>query len=246
MIPENLDYDALKKRGFLKQKQEGLFLLRARMPHGNYDKKAMNELAKISEEFGNGFLHLTARQGVEIPFIKFEDIEKTEARVKSAGIETGTSGARLRTTTTCPGNNWCKSGLINTFALYDRIENELHIKCAMDLPHKFKIAISGCPNSCTRAQQSEIGIHGAVDIQGGEKRVGYAVYLGGCGGKTPCIGFKLNRVFTEDEVLKIIDAVVKFFKNNAKPKQRLALLIEQISRENFLKEVGLSKISVVQ
>jgi dissimilatory sulfite reductase (desulfoviridin) alpha/beta subunit len=238
MIPENLDYDALKKRGFLRQKQEGLFLLRARKRHGNYEAKDLEELVRVSRDFGRGFVHLTTRQGVEIPFIKFEDIDKVEARIKAAGIETGTSGPRLRTTTTCPGNNWCKSGLMDTFSLYDRIENELNIKCAMDLPHKFKISISGCPNTCTRSQQSEIGVHGTAG--------GYSVYLGGCGGRTPRIGFKLNRTFSEDEALKIIEAVVRFFKNNAKPKQRLALLIEEIGRDNFLKEVGLEKISVVQ
>ena len=243
MIPENIDYESLKKRGFLRQKQDGVFLFRTRMSSGIYSKIQLDKVSQIAQEFGRGFVHLTVRQGIEIPFIKFEDITEVEALVKSAGVNNGASGARLRATTVCPGNNWCKQGLINTFALSDRIENELGLKCGLDLPHKFKINISGCPNTCTRAQQSEIGVHGAVDFSSPDKHIGYSIYLGGCGGKIPHPGFKLNKVFSEDETLLIIEKVVNFFKMNAKPKQRLALLIEEIGKEKFLKEAGLSGIA---
>lgn len=239
MLPENLDYDALKKRGFLRQKQNGFFILRARRAHAVFQAEQLKRLTEIALKHGKGFIHLTTRQGIEVPYIKYTDIEVVETLIREAGIETGTSGARLRTTTTCPGSNWCKSGLIDTFRLYDRIEDELGIRCALDLPHKFKIAISGCPNTCTRAQQSEIGIHGEVFLFEGQKHIGYSVYLGGCGGKTPRTGFQLEGFFSEDEVLAMIAKVVAFYKEHAKPRQRLALLIEEVGRENFLSVLGL-------
>ena len=242
MLSESIDYDNLKRRGFLRQKQAGFFVLRARRRYGVFESAHLDKLIEVSRKFGRGFVHATTRQGLEIPYIRFEDIHVVEAEIKASGIEFGTSGPRLRTTTCCPGNNWCKSGLINTFSLYDRIENELNIRCAMDLPHKFKIVISGCPNTCTRVQQSEIGVHGAVNLLSSDKRIGYVAYLGGCGGKTPRLGFKLNKIFSEDEVLLIVEKVLNFFKVNAKPKQRLALLIEELGKEKFLKEVGLDNI----
>jgi len=236
---ENIDYDALKKRGFLRQKQDGFFVLRTRMSWGVYQKEHLEKIIDISQKFGRGFVHLTTRQGIEIPYIQFADIAQVEEELKAAGIAFGTSGPRLRTTTCCPGNNWCKSGLINTFSLYDRIKNELGIRCGMDLPHKFKIAISGCPNTCTRPQASEIGVHGQVDVLSGEKKAGYVVYLGGCGGKTPRNGFKLDKILSEEEILSLIPKVIDFYKKHAKPKQRLALLIEELGRDIFLKGIGL-------
>ncbi len=233
----DINYDDLKKRGFLRQKQEGYFVLRTRRPAGVYNKEHIEKLKTLSEKFGQGFLHATTRQGLEIPFIKYSDIPKVEEQLKGSGILTGTSGPRLRTTTACPGNNWCKSGLINTFSLEHKIEEELGVVCGLDLPHKFKIAISGCFNACTRTQQTEIGIHGSIDLSSAEKGIGYIVYLGGCGGKTPRIGFKLDKVFSEKEVLMIIGRVVEFFNHNASPKQRLALLIEQFGKEEFLKKI---------
>ncbi|NQT75180.1 MAG: hypothetical protein HQ566_01525 [Candidatus Omnitrophica bacterium] len=233
----NIDYDALKKRGFLRSKEDGLFTLRTRMQAGNYRDGHLEKLARIARQYGRGITHLTVRQGIEIPFIKYEDIEPVEKELQVSGIKTGTSGPRLRATTACPGNNWCKRGLVNTFALFERIENA-GILCGTDLPHKFKIVISGCPNSCTRAQGSEIGLHGAVDLSHPEKRIGYAVYLGGCGGRTPRVGFKLGRIFSEEEVISLIKKIVNFYKHHAKPRQRLALLIEEIGKENFLKAIS--------
>ncbi len=230
-----IDYDALKKRGFLKAKQDGYFVLRTRMLAGNYNALHFEKLAEISKRYGHGILHMTTRQGVEIPFIKFEDIKEVEKEIIKRGIQAGTSGPRLRAITCCPGSNWCKRGLVDTFSLCDKIENERSIKCGTDLPHKLKIAISGCPNACTRAQTSEIGIHGQIDTSGPERKTGYAVYLGGCGGKTPRTGFKLNRIYSEEEALSLIEKVIDFFKKNAKPRQRLGALIEEVGKENFLK-----------
>jgi dissimilatory sulfite reductase (desulfoviridin) alpha/beta subunit len=209
------------------------------MAHGVYHMEHLEKVIEIARKYARGFVHVTTRQGIEMPFIKYADIDEVERELKLAGIQIGTSGPRMRTTTCCPGNNWCKSGLIDTFSLYDRIENELGIRCAMDLPHKFKIAISGCPNTCTRQQQSEIGIHGSVDVSSSDKKIGYTVYLGGCGGRTPRIGFKLEKIYSEDGVLLIIERVVSFFKQNAKPRQRLALLIEEMGRDEFCEKIGL-------
>lgn len=237
MSIENIDYEALKKRGFLREKQDGLFTLRTRMPAGNYQPDHLKKIADIAQKYGRGISHLTVRQGIEVPFIKYEDIDRVEDEIKQTGIKAGTSGPRLRATTSCPGNNWCKRGLIDTFSLFNRIENELGIKCAMELPHKFKIVISGCPNACTRAQASEIGIHGQVNSNDPDNKIGYSVYVGGCGGKTPYCGIKLDKVFTENEVLLIIKKTVEFFKENAKPRQRLALLIREIGKDAFLRAI---------
>lgn len=237
MMPEEIDYIALKKRGFLRQRQDGFFVLRTRKLAGLYSQEQLVGLAAIADKYGHGIVHATTRQGLEIPFIRYEDIESVEFELKVFKIESGTSGPRLRPTTVCPGNNWCKQGLIDTFSLARRIEQELGFECGMELPHKFKIAISGCPNACTRPQHSEIGIHGQVEIRGSERKTGYAVYLGGCAGRTPGEGMKLEGCLSEDEVLVVVKRVVNYFKENAKSRQRLKSLIEEAGRDVFLRAV---------
>lgn len=233
MATENIDYEDLKKRGFLRQKQEGFFVLRTRMSFGVYGKTTLAKIGEIAEKYGKGIAHATTRQGLEVPFIKFEDISKVEKELASSGISVGTSGPRLRTTTICPGNNWCRMGLINTFSLEEKLSG-IGLKCGVDLPHKFKIAISGCPNGCTRPQFADIGIHGQADPQ---KQIGYAVYVGGCGGRISHEGIKIEKVLTEEEVLLLAKKVVNFFKANALPRQRLASLIDKTGKDKFLTKI---------
>jgi dissimilatory sulfite reductase (desulfoviridin) alpha/beta subunit len=236
---QSIDYDALKKRGFLRQKQDGFFVLRLRMSCANYESVHLERAAEIARRYARGYIHVTTRQGIEIPFILYKDIDEAEKAVHEVGMGTGTSGPRLRATTCCPGNNWCKQGLVDTFKLNNRIEEELGLRCSMDLPHKFKIALSGCPNACTRAQHSEIGIHGQIDVSGGQRRIGYTVYLAGCGGRTPRPGLKLDKIFDEDGVLAVVDKVVRFYKENVMARQRLAVVVEQMGQDVFLKSAGL-------
>ncbi|MDP8262165.1 MAG: hypothetical protein P9M13_02545 [Candidatus Ancaeobacter aquaticus] len=237
MTENKIDYDDLKKRGFLQSRKEGCVTLRTRMDSGNYTAQQLEKLSYISKIYGNGYTHLTVRQGIEIPFIPIDKVSEIENIMEENGIYAGTSGPRLRATTACPGTNWCKRGLVNTFDLFDKIQKK-GIECGMDLPHKFKIVVSGCPNGCTRPRGSEIGIHGQVDVASPEKKIGFAVYLGGCGGLSPREGIKLEKVYSEDEVLVVIEKVITFFKENAKSRQRLGHLIEEIGKDTFLEIIG--------
>lgn len=72
-----------------------------------------------------------------------------------------------------------------------------------------------------------------------DKTIGYALYLAGCSGRVARQGFKLDKVFSENEVLAAVSAVVAFFKANAQPRQRLVLLVDKIGREEFLSRIGL-------
>ena len=234
-----IDYDALKKRGFLRQKQDGYFLLRLRVSCGNYSAAQLAKAAALATQYGRGFVHATTRQGLEIPFIRQADIDAVEREARAAGLATGTSGPRLRTTTCCPGSNWCKSGLLDTFALCEMLERE-GLVCAADLPHKFKITVSGCRNACTRADAAEVGIHGDFDAV--THAAGCAVCLAGCGGRTPRAGHRLPRLYTPAEAVVIARLAVAFFRANAQPRQRLALLVEEIGFAAFLERSGIAAV----
>lgn len=234
-----IDYDALKRRGFLRQKQEGYFLLRLRVPCGNYSAAQLEQAAAMATKYGRGLAHATTRQGLEIPFIRHTDIDAVEQEARSAGLSTGTSGPRLRTTTCCPGNNWCKSGLIDTFALAEQLERA-GLVCATDMPHKFKITVSGCHNACTRAEAAEVGIHGAYDAA--THAAGCTVYVAGCGGRTPRPGHRLPRLYTPAEAVEIARLTFVFHRAHARPRQRLALLVEEIGLDAFLARSGIAAV----
>ncbi|MBR1442414.1 MAG: coenzyme F420 hydrogenase, partial [Firmicutes bacterium] len=73
------DYATLKKGGFMRQKQKNNFSLRLKVVGGHLDAKQLYKIAEVSEKYGEGYVHITSRQGVEIPFIKLDDIDSVKA-----------------------------------------------------------------------------------------------------------------------------------------------------------------------
>ena len=63
-----VDYAALKKGGFMRQKQKGFFSLRIQVVGGNLTAENIKTVAEVAEKYGKGYVHMTSRQGIEIPF----------------------------------------------------------------------------------------------------------------------------------------------------------------------------------
>ena len=129
-----VDYATLKKGGFMRQKQKNNFSLRLACIGG-------------AEKCGDGYVHLTSRQGVEIPFIKLDDIDDVTVDLAKGGCRPGVCGPRVRTVTACQGNAVCPSGNINSYDIAVKL-NERYF--GRELPHKFKFGVTGCQNNCLK------------------------------------------------------------------------------------------------
>lgn len=104
-----VDYAALKKGGFMRQKQKGFFSLRIQVVGGNLTAENIKTVAEVAEKYGKGYVHMTSRQGIEIPFVNFEDIEEVKAELAKGGVKPGVCGPRVRTVTACQGSEICPS-----------------------------------------------------------------------------------------------------------------------------------------
>ena len=157
-----IDYGALKKGGFMRQKQKGKFSLRLGVVGGHLDSKALATVAKVAEEYGHGYVHMTSRQGVEIPFIDFDQIEEVKAKLLEGGVRPGVCGPRVRTVTACQGSEICPSGCIDSYAIAQELDKRYF---GRELPHKFKFGVTGCMNNCLKAEENDVGIKGGYIIE---------------------------------------------------------------------------------
>ena len=151
----NIDYASLKKGGFMRQKQKGYFSLRIQVVGGNLTAENIKAVAEVAEKYGKGYVHMTSRQGVEIPFINFEDVETVRAELAKGGVNPGVCGPRVRTVTACQGSEICPSGCIDTYSLAKKLDEHYF---GRELPHKFKFGVTGCQNNCLKAEENDIGI----------------------------------------------------------------------------------------
>ena len=158
----SVDYKALKNGGFMRQKQKDNFSLRLKVVGGNLTAEQLVTIANVSKKYGDGHVHLTSRQGVEIPFMKLGDIDTVKSELSGGGVSTGVCGPRVRTVTACQGSQICPSGCIDTYALAVEISERYFGK---ELPHKFKFGVPGCQNNCLTAEENDLGIKGGYSIR---------------------------------------------------------------------------------
>ncbi len=152
-------YKELKKGGFMRQIQEEKFSLRLRVVGGQLKAGQIAKISEIADKYGHGYVHMTSRQGIEIPFIDFKDINAVKEELAEVDLQPGACGPRVRTITACQGNGICTSGLIETSNLAKELDAKYFAK---DLPHKFKIGITGCRNNCLKAEENDLGIKGGL------------------------------------------------------------------------------------
>ena len=156
-----VDYAVLKKGGFMRQKQKNNFSLRLAVVGGNLTSKNLQKIAEVAEKFGDGHVHLTSRQSIEIPFIKLDDIEEVKEELAKGDCKPGVCGPRVRTVTACQGNQVCPSGNIDSNHIAQEPDKRYF---ARELPHKFKFGVTGCQNNCLKAEENDVGIKGAMTV----------------------------------------------------------------------------------
>ncbi|MBU3911182.1 MAG: 4Fe-4S binding protein [Candidatus Omnitrophica bacterium] len=149
----------LKSGGLMKQKEKDIFSLRLRIVGGFVKSEQLIKLSEIANKFGEGYIHLTTRQGIEIPNVNIKDFETVKKELAGVELQMGACGQRVRTVTACQGKE-CSHGLIDCLLLAKEVDKKYF--GIGGHPHKFKIGITGCPNACIKPQENDLGIMGRL------------------------------------------------------------------------------------
>ena len=150
----------VKARGFLRNRGTECFSGRIVTVAGLFTPSQLHAIAECAETFGNGKVIFTARLAAEIVGIPFDKIPEAEAFMAEHGLYFGGTGAKVRPVTACKGTT-CVYGNIDTQALAKVIYDKFYIGMRdVKLPHKFKIGVGGCPNSCMKPSLNDVGIEG--------------------------------------------------------------------------------------
>jgi len=145
--------------GIVKQRDPALCALRLRTVGGDLTTAQLRTIISVAERFGQGKVHLSTRQGVEIHGVLKSDAEAAIAELAAGGVSMGAGGSRVRVVGACPGNSWCRYGAINTKDLAAALDRE-HF--ASEMPYKVKMNVTGCPNNCGKARENDIGLMGVT------------------------------------------------------------------------------------
>lgn len=151
----------VKSLGCLQDKRYGdVFNVRVITKNGKITAAQQHIIAQAAEKFGSGEVTMTSRLTLEIQGVRYSDIDDTIAYLNENGLLTGGTGSLVRPVVSCKGTT-CQYGLIDTFGLSEKIHNKFYLGYHdVTLPHKFKIAVGGCPNNCVKPDLNDLGIVG--------------------------------------------------------------------------------------
>lgn len=168
----------VKGMGFLQDKRyPDVFNARVITRNGKITAEQHRAIAEACEKFGSGEVTMTVRLTLEIQGVKYENIQPLIDFLAAHGLYTGGTGKRVRPVVSCKGTT-CQYGLIDTFALSEKMHIRFYEEMrGVALPHKFKIAVGGCPNNCVKPDLNDLGVIG--------QRIP-TVYLDKCRGCKKC------------------------------------------------------------
>ena len=225
--------------GIYSQRGGEIFMARVRIPAGSVTPKQFEALADCSQKYGNGVLHVTTRQDIQIHDVNVEDTEQIIEYLKEFDLSPrGGGGNTVRNITACPFAGICSKEAfdVRSYAI-SLTEFLLPDPDSYRLPRKYKIAFSGCGKDCALATLNDLGFIAKERVVDGRKREGFSVYAGGGMGARSRVGQLLEEFIPPKDVGYVAEAVKRvFFKHGERKNRhraRLRFLVEKIGFDKF-------------
>jgi nitrite reductase (NADH) large subunit len=198
--------------------KDGTYSVVPRMWGGVTTPNELRAIADACDKYQARMVKVTGGQRLDIFGIKKEDLPAIWADLNAAGMVSGHAyGKALRTVKTCVGSEWCRFGTQDSTGLGIKTEQ---MTWGSWMPHKFKIAVSGCPRNCAEATIKDFGVI-CVDS-------GYELHIGGNGGIHLRGTDLLCKVATEQEALDYCAAFIQLYREEARYLDRTAPWVERV------------------
>ena len=223
--------------GVYEQRAAGKYMIRIRIGAGLVLPYQLERIAELSKTYGNGILHVTTRQDIQIHEVKIEDTTDILEGLLEVGLSPrGGGGNTVRNVTACPEAGVCPKEEFDV-APYAIATAEclLQDRSSFNLPRKYKIVFSGCSRDCAYACVADLGFF--AHLKNGVK--GFSVYAGGGQGSNPAVAIKVEDFIEAKEVFEVAEATKRLFDKHGdrinKHKARLRYVLARQGVEEFIK-----------
>ncbi|MCU7843353.1 MAG: nitrite reductase large subunit NirB [Candidatus Thiodiazotropha sp. (ex Monitilora ramsayi)] len=199
--------------------KDGTYSVVPRMFGGLCTANDLRSIADVADKYQVPEMKVTGGQRIDLFGVKKEQLPSMWKDLTAAGFVSGHAyGKAMRTVKTCAGKTWCRFGTQNSTGLGVQLEE---LTWGSWMPHKFKLAVSGCPRNCAEATIKDFGVV-CVDS-------GYELHIGGNGGIKVRVTDLLCKVETEAEVVEYCGAFTQLYREEAHYLERTAPWVERVS-----------------
>ncbi len=227
------------QHGVYGQRQEGVQMVRVKIPWGGLTARQVDRLAELAEGTPRGVGHITTRQNMQFHFVKPEELTATLQRLAEVGLTTREAcGNTVRNVAACPHAGVAPDEPFDVTP-YAEATARFLLRNPMNqnLPRKFKISFSGCRDLCGLAPIHDIGAVAGLRPENGEERRGFRLYVGGGLGPSPQVAQLLEDFTPAEEMLLTVVAIVRVFdrlgNRDNRNLARLKFVIRKLGMEAF-------------
>ena len=207
--------------------KDGTYSVVPRMFGGVTTPNELRAIADVVDKFQIPTVKVTGGQRIDLLGVKKEQLPAVWRDLNNAGLVSGHAyGKALRTVKTCVGSEWCRFGVQDSTQMGIDLEK---MTWGSWTPHKFKLAVSGCPRNCAEATIKDFGV---VAVESG-----WELHVGGNGGIKVRVTDLLCRVKTPEEVLEYCGAFLQVYREEARYLERTAPWIERVGLSHVKEKV---------
>ncbi|MGQ9921346.1 MAG: NAD(P)/FAD-dependent oxidoreductase [Desulfobacca sp.] len=214
-------------KGAILQRDKTTFAIAPHIPGGIItDFEMLRRLAAVAEKYQAQAIKLTSAQRMALVGLQAADLDQVWQEL---GLTPGAAiGLCVRSVKICPGTDFCRIGLQDAVKVGLALDSKYH---GFELPYKFKIGVSGCPNSCAESAGKDIGLVGFKN--------GWQVSAGGfLSGINPRLADVIATDLDDYQAMQLVDRIIDWYIKVNK-KRRLGKIIDEVGLETFKKELGL-------
>src|SRR5881628_1360338 len=211
------DKERLKWVGvFLRRPTPGHFMMRVRMPNGILTSRQLRLLAEITRASGRDVADVTTRQQIQLRWLTIEQVPGVIARLEAAELSSLQTGMdNIRGIIGCPATGLTPNELVDTAGIAAEFQRIfLGNKAFTNLPRKFNVTITGCPDNCTTAETQDISMTPAIVEDGCQAIAGFNLAVGGKQGSGgPTFATPLDAFIRPEEAADVCAAIALLFRD---------------------------------
>jgi sulfite reductase (ferredoxin) len=226
-------------RGVYGQRQEGVQMIRIKLPFGKVSSEQLVRITKVSDEYSTGRLHITTRQDIQIHYVSLDrtpqlwaDLEKDDITLREACGNT----VRNITASENAGIDPEEPFDVSPYA-HALFQFFLRNPVCQEMGRKFKMSFSSSDKDTALSYLHDLGF--IPKIVNGER--GFKVMLGGGLGSQPSHAELLSEFVPVNQIIPMTEGVLRIFdrygERAKRLKARMKFLIKEIGKDEFLRLV---------
>ena len=230
-------------RGVYGQRQEGVQMIRIKLPFGKVTSEQLLRITKVSDEYSTGRLHITTRQDIQIHYVSLDRTPKLWAELEKDDVtlrEACGNTVRNITASETAGIDTEEPFDVSPYA-HALFQFFLRNPVCQEMGRKFKMSFSSSDKDTALSYLHDLGF--IPKVVNGER--GFKVMLGGGLGSQPHHAELLSEFIPVNQIIPTTEGVLRIFdrygERAKRLKARMKFLIKEIGREEFLRLIDEEK-----